>query len=70
MPRPFKVQYQSKAWAKSDRKHFDEDVNCGIVEDMANDRKGNTNEACDEEDAIGDKLHWHWLQCTHWVPPA
>ena len=59
MPRPFKVQYQSKAWAKSDRKHFDEDVNCGIVEDMANDRNGNINEACDEEDAIGDKLHWH-----------
>ena len=33
MPRPFKVQYQSKAWAKSDRKHFDEDINCN-VDDM------------------------------------
>ena len=48
MPRPFTVQYQSKALAKSDRKHFDEDINCD-VDDMANDRNGN----------INDKLHWH-----------
>ena len=33
MPRPFTVQYQSKALAKSDRKHFDEDINCN-VDDM------------------------------------